>query len=150
MRNEMTDDSGITRIFISDGSPKAKALEMYTNAGLFISDADRLLMLPSAGPYVLLAHAIELLLKAYLHSTGIPLDDLRKRFSHKLDELQAETERVGLVISDPDANDLTTRLAVSLEKAALRYDFNFQNLPMHGRLIAFARSLQSDVKPHVQ
>lgn len=146
----MADDSGITRVFISDGSPNAKALEMYTNAGLFIGDAEPLIMRPSAGPYVLLAHAIELLLKAYLHGTGVPLEDLRKKFSHKLDGLLAETQKVGLAISDPEAVTLVGRLAVALEKAALRYEFDFQNLPMHDRLITLARNIQADVKPHVK
>jgi len=139
------DTDGVTRVFATDKRDK-KPVEMCTNAILLNQDCKRLTKSLSSGPYILLAHAIELLLKAYLHKQGESLDDLRKSYGHDLVELLKDARGRGLTVSDPEADNFIYRLNTALEKAALRYEFYFSDLPMVDRLAKFSETLAKDVK----
>lgn len=142
--NAMADDDGVFRAYATDKTDK-KPDEMRMNASLLIRDAAMLTQPGSSGAYILLAHAIELLLKAYLHKMGKSLSDLQRQYSHHIDKLLRDAKAQGLVVSDAETDNYSDRLAAAIDKAALRYDFSFANLPMTERLVRCAKSLERDV-----
>lgn len=116
-----------TRIFAIHPRAKVpKAHEMLANARAFFDDAQSLGARGSNGQFFLYAHAIELGLKSFLHLHGVPLDELRKRYSHDLFEAVKAARRSGLVLPSEPTDDVVQRLDKGLERAALRYEVNFE------------------------
>jgi hypothetical protein len=59
--------TSVTRAIITDDTPMGIPLEWKTHATLLLKDAELIQQnMYSSGPSILIAHAIELLLKAYL------------------------------------------------------------------------------------
>jgi hypothetical protein len=131
--------------FGAAGEKDLKPAEMCANAILLIRDCKRLDKVESSGAYILLSHAIELLLKAYLHKQGGALDGLPKKYRHGMVELLNEARAKGLGVSDQEADSFISRLDLALDRASLRYEFYFQDLPGVDRLLKFSDALANDV-----
>lgn len=122
-----------------------KPVEMHTNAALFIKDGEALGRRATAGQFFLFVHGIELALKGFLHEKGQTLDELQ-RYGHKLVELMELSKAKGFVPSELDTASIVARLDKSLEKARLRYDFDF-DLPMIDDVLRVANGILRDSKP---
>ena len=139
-------DSSITRVFATDPRiSNNKPVEMHANATLFVQDGEALGNRATAGQFFLFVHGIELALKAYLHEKGLSIDDLR-RVGHNLIELLRACQARGLDPSEPDTSAIVARLDASLEKAKLRYDFEF-HLPLLKDVRRIARGILRDTTP---
>ncbi len=139
-------DSSITRVFATDPRiSNPKPIEMHTNATLFLQDGEALGSRATAGQFFLFVHGIELALKAHLHEKGFSLDDLR-HVGHNLMELLRACEDQGLALSEPDTSAIVARLDTSLEKAKIRYDFEF-HLPLLEDVRRVARGILRDAQP---
>jgi hypothetical protein len=97
----MSATTKVTRDIITDNTPMAIPLEMKTNASLLLNDVELIQEnMHSSGPYILVAHAIELMLKAYVkgvaaqNRTGKP-----KNVSHDiaLALKDAKKSRIGML-----------------------------------------------------
>jgi len=76
------------------------AIEFFTRANEFLQAFRDL---PSQAPpdwprYLMLSHATELALKAYLLLRGMPEDELWQKFGHDLEKLQRRSTELGLPI----------------------------------------------------
>jgi hypothetical protein len=142
-------DQTVTRAFARDPRDKnPQATEFSVSATVLIQDVEVLDgRYHSAGPYILLTHAIELALKGYLLCNGVTKEQLaNRRFGHKLTALLQEAKINGLVLSDPEADKLIGALDNYTGGAALRYTFGF-SLPIFGPYIPVAKSIIADTKP---
>lgn len=85
-------------------------------------ETDRRFVLPTV---MLIAHAIEVYLKAWLSNTGVSTDDLKRGFGHKLKPLFEEAKIRGL--SDPPRQTPYTfkDLVESFEKQHSDYSFRY-------------------------
>jgi hypothetical protein len=139
--------TGVTRAIATDGSPMALSIEWKTHADILLRDVERIQHnFFSSGPYILLAHAIELLLKAYLKGVAaLKPGPKEEDCGHDIDRLLAQAEKVGLTLSDPDTEELVQRLARAIEDAQLRYVFPFRDLPPPMDGLRVARAISRDV-----
>jgi hypothetical protein len=139
--------SKITRIIATDPRlANPKSAEMHTNAGIFLSDAELLGARASAGQFMLVMHTIELALKSYLHDRGRSLKKLKDKFGHNLDKLFAEAQAKGLLVPNPNAQSVISRLNNAGERARIRYEFNFE-MPLIGDALETARSVLDATRP---
>jgi HEPN domain-containing protein len=93
--------------------------------------------------YIVLFHAIELGLKAFLIKHGIEVKALEKRpYRHDLSALYKEAVRHGLSLSDPNAAGLIDWINEWHEKPKLRYDFDtVRELPTCAVLAPLAEAI---------
>lgn len=91
----------------------------YLSAFEYLTEGEKERKFPHAS-FFLLAHAIELLLKSYLTSKGVPKKDLQRKFSHRICLARDECER----LSAPDAPDLKP-LVERLNDMNEDYDFRY-------------------------
>src|ERR1700676_1152124 len=117
--------TNVTRDIITDDSPMAISIEWKTHAGIILRDVELIQQnLYSSGPYILLAHAIELLLKAYLKGVAaLKPGPKEEDHGHDIDRLLDEAKKAGLILSDHDTEELVHRLARAIKGARLRYVF---------------------------
>lgn len=140
-------DSGMTRAIAIDPRVKnPRAHEMHAHARSFVQDADLIHNPASTARIILQIHAIELALKAWLHEHGVSIEELRRKYGHNLDELVSEAKKKGLTLSEGDAEQVITRLNAAGDEAALRYNFEFHNLPMFTDITRMARAIVNDTK----
>lgn len=139
--------TSVTRTIITDDSPMSGPIEMKANATLILNDVELIQQnMHSAGPYILVAHAIELLLKAY--SKGIAAIKKRRKpenLSHNLKNALDMAIKDGLIVSDPDTEEVVNVLSDAVEDAKLRYIFSFQDLPPASDCLRVARALRKDI-----
>jgi hypothetical protein len=142
----------VTRTIITDDSPMAPAIEFKTHANILLHDVELIQQnLDSSGPYILLAHAIELLLKAYIKGVAaLRPSPKEKDRGHDIDRLLDEARKAGLTPSDPDTDDLARRLAGAIRDARLRYVFRFENLPPPMDGLRVARAISNDISAVVK
>ncbi len=125
-----------TRLVLPDtdvSTPKGLHHAVWCGAGEFYNVALR--VTPTDGPpqYVLIFHAIELALKAFLIGKGLTIANLKKRpFGHNLVNLYATAQQHGLRLSVPDADKFLAWINEYHDRDALiRYEFTkTQTLPM--------------------
>ncbi len=101
------------------------------------------------GEYILIFHAIELGLKAYLHWKDVGEKELRSRkYGHDLKVLWAEAKRRGLQITIEDADGLIDWINEwHNDDAKIRYDFTqTRHLPACGRLFPLASAILTAVE----
>jgi hypothetical protein len=122
-----------------------KAVEMHTNATVFIDDGEALGSRMTAGQFFLFAHGIELALKGFLHGNGLTLEEL-KNIGHELDELLQLCRAKGLACSESDTDSIVNRIAKSLIHARLRYEFYF-DMPLLDDVRRVARGILKDTQP---
>ncbi len=142
---------GVARFPSFDGNHAA--VELHTLAGSFLYDAVELRkmndMRASHGQYFLLIHAIELMLKCYLHERGVSLETLATRaYGHDLEKLFNAAVDKGLVASNGHTVPILVRLNKYTKKARIRYDMSFL-LPLISDVEAVARSLFEDTEPRL-
>jgi hypothetical protein len=139
-------DSSIIRTFATDPRiENPKAVEMHTNAVLFVQDGEAMGDRATAGQFFLLTHGIELTLKGFLHEKGHTLEGLVS-MGHKLCELLELCKVEGLTLSEADTANIVARFDQALVKAKLRYDFDF-DMPLLEDASRVARGLLSDTQP---
>jgi hypothetical protein len=139
-------DSSIVRLFATDPRiSNPKAVEMHTNATVFIDDGEALGDRMTAGQFFLFAHGIELALKSFLHGKGVKLKKLEK-IGHELDKLLGRCRAKGLGCSESDTDSIVNRIAKSLIRARLRYEFCF-DMPLIDDVRRVARGILKDTKP---
>jgi hypothetical protein len=144
--------TGVTRVHIADDSPMAISIEWKKHADVILGDVELIRHnFHSSGPHILLAHAIELLLKAYLKGIAA-LKPVRKEedHGHDIDRLLDEAKKAGLTLSDPDTEELVKRLAHAIKDAQLRYVFLFQDLPPPTDGLRVARAISKDISTLVK
>jgi hypothetical protein len=74
--------------------------------------------------YMVLFHAIELGLKAFLLKNGVSKKGLSKKYRHDLIKLLQEAKRHGLSLATPNADDMIEWIHKwHSEKAKIRYEF---------------------------
>lgn len=95
--------------------------------------------------YVLYAHAIEMVLKSFLLRMGKSKTQLKK-ISHDLNKLLTEAKGLGLSVSDPDTDNIVSRINEALKNAALRYEFP-HSMPLVGDVEDVAKALLKDTQP---
>jgi hypothetical protein len=139
----MNQSSHHRAIAVQPGVNNPKAVEMYANAGLFVSDGQALGNRASAGQYFLFVHGVELALKSFLHDKGLSLHAVR---GHDLEALLQKAEAKGLAISDPDTRAIVKRLNEAVRGAKLRYDFAFE-MPLVTDVSRVAHGVLKDTKP---
>lgn len=137
----------VTRIIITDDSPMAISIESRTHANIILRDVELIQQnLHSSGPHILLAHAIELLLKAYLKGVAAMKPGPREEgLGHDIDRLLDQAKKAGLTLSDPDTEELVQRLARAIKDARLRYVFTFHDLPPPMDGLRVARAINKDI-----
>jgi hypothetical protein len=141
--------TGSTRVIVIDNGPLAESIEWKTHANVLLNDVAAIQgHMHSSGPHILLAHAIELMLKGYIKA----VDALKPRrkvdkenFGHQIDGMLAEAKAKGLTLSDPDTDEYIDRLAKAIKGAQLRYAFPFYDLPTPREGLRVARAVMSDI-----
>ena len=136
-----------TRSIITEDTPMAVPLEFKTHAAILLQDIEAIQhQFHSSGPYILTAHAIELMLKGYLKGVAA-LSRQRKEedYGHDIDRLLNEAKKAGLKFSDPDTDELVQKLANAIRDTRLRYVFPFEDLPIPPDCLRVARALQKDI-----
>jgi hypothetical protein len=127
-------------------------LEMKTNASLLLNDVELIQQnMHSSGPYILVAHAIELMLKAYVK--GVTAQNRTRKpenVSHDIALALKEAKKAGLVCSDPNTGEVVERLAKAVKDANLRYRFSFQDMYDPMTCLRVARALQKDIRAVVK
>src|ERR1700680_2344684 len=103
--------TNVTRDIITDDSPMAISIEWKTHAGIILRDVELIQQnVYSSGPHILLAHAIELLLKAYLKGVAAMKPSPKEEdYGHDIDRLLDQAKNAGLTLSDSDAEELVQR-----------------------------------------
>jgi hypothetical protein len=137
----------VTRMIITDDTPMSVSIEMKANATVLLNDVEAIRHhMHSAGPYILVAHAIELLLKAYSRGV-VATKNIRKRenLSHNLEMALDVAVKDGLVLSDPRTEDIVKALSYAVEDAKLRYIFSFKDLPTASDCLQVGRALLNDI-----
>lgn len=142
----------VTRAIITDDTPMGLSLEFKTHAVVLLNDVEQIQgNMHSSGPYILLAHAIELLLKAYLKGVvALKPRPKKKDLGHDIDRLLEEAKAEGLKLSDADTDEFVRRLAMAIKDAQLRYVFAFADLPPPMDGLRVARALAADVSSIVK
>jgi hypothetical protein len=100
----------------------------------------------SIGQYILTAHALELVLKAFLAKSGLSNKKLRKEpFGHNLVKLYAEARKRGLSIS---VNGAETNIQCMGEyhSVPLRYEFRTRELPPCEIFFPIVEAILEEVK----
>lgn len=102
----------------------------------------------------LVAHAIELSLKAYLAHCGVSLDDLASRkFGHNLDACYEKALEQGLSdIVDFEAGDIAAMRVLNELYCTKQLNYivtGTKDVPVFGPIQSFAERLLSAVGPHV-
>jgi hypothetical protein len=130
---------------------RARAAELHTASQMFLRDAEAFSGASAPGRLVLTAIAIELALKSFLHERGYPFEDLsRPPFGQDINRLLGEARHAGLVPSQRFTDNIVWRLNAAAEKARLRCDYAFENLPPPPDVLAVARGLWADTEPTPQ
>jgi hypothetical protein len=139
--------TGVTREIVTDNSPMALSIEWKTHANIILRDVELIQQnLHSSGPHILLAHAIELLLKAYLKgAAAVKPGPKEEDYGHDIDRLLDQAKKAGLTPSDPDTEELVQRLARAIKEARLRYVFPFHDLPAPMDGLRVARAISKDI-----
>ena len=139
--------TGVTRTIVTDDSPMAKSIEFKMHADIILRDVELIQQnLYSSGPHILLAHAIELMLKAYLKGVAaLKPGPKEEDEGHDIDRLLDQAKKAGLTLSDPDTEELVQRLARAIKEARLRYVFPFQDLPPPMDGLRVARAISNDI-----
>jgi hypothetical protein len=139
--------TSVTRVAITDDSPMALSIEWKLHANILLGDVERIQdHKHSSGPHILLAHAIELLLKAYLKGVASQKPSPKEEdHGHDIDRLLDEAKKAGLTLSDPDTEQLVQRLAHAIRDARLRYVLDFHDLPPPMDGLRIARAISKDV-----
>jgi hypothetical protein len=141
--------TSVTRAIIIDNTPMGLPLEFKTHANIILNDVALIQQnMHSSGPHILLAHAIELLLKGYLK--GVEAMKPRGKadeedYGHDINRLLEDAKAAGLNLSDPDTDELVQRLAAAIKDAQLRYRFPFEELPPPMDGLRIARALSQDI-----
>jgi hypothetical protein len=145
-------NTGLSRAIITDNSPMAISIEWKRNADVLLSDVALIQHnFLSSGPHILLAHAIELLLKAYLKGVAaLKPGPKEEDYGHAIDRLLDKAKKAGLTLSDPDSEELVHRLARATEDARLRYVFGFEDLPPPTVGLRVARAISKDISSLVK
>lgn len=144
--------TGVTRAIVTDNSPMAISIEWKTHANVILGDVELIQHnLHSSGPHILLAHAIELLLKAYLKGVAaLKPAPKEEDYGHDIDRLLDQAKKAGLTLSDPDTDELVQRLARAIKDARLRYVFSFHDLPPPTEGLRVARAIREDINTLVK
>jgi hypothetical protein len=110
---------------------------LIQDARAFISDAETLLEANSQGTgaspfsaptYYLLCHAMELALKGYLASCGVPMSKLKSKIGHDLKKALSHAQKRGFVPAD----DRFVELVECLGPSHLDHSFRYRNTnPLH-------------------
>ncbi len=95
--------------------------------------------------YFLYIHAVELALKSFLLRAGCTEEKLKK-LSHNLLKIFEEAKVKGLNASDPDTDNIVSRLSNAVKKAAIRYEFP-HSMPLVGDVEDVATALIQDTQP---
>lgn len=94
------------------------------------------------GEYIVLFHAIELGLKAFLLNHGVPEGDLR-RYGHDLVKLLQEAKRRGLSLAAPNADDMIEWINEwHCDEVKIRYEFGTERfLPLCNAVFPLAEEI---------
>ncbi|MBR1171208.1 hypothetical protein [Bradyrhizobium liaoningense] len=141
--------TGATRVIVTDNGPFAESIEWKTHATILLNDVALIEQnMHSSGPHILLAHAIELMLKGYIKAADA-LKPRRKahkeNYGHHISGLLAEAKSKGLTLSDADTEEYVDRLGKAIKDAQLRYSFPFYDLPTPMEGLRVARALMNDI-----
>ena len=92
--------------------------------------------------------ALELYLKAYLRMKGVSMDDLQKKFGHRLRDALTEAKANGLKLKfDPDAEDAVMEVSTYYTDTQLRYTaFGEWPLVAPFLVIRFADQVRRDAR----
>jgi hypothetical protein len=139
--------TGVTRVIVTDNTPMSLPLEFKAHAVILLNDVERIQgHMHSSGPHILLVHAIELLLKAYLKGVfALKPRPKKEDLGHDIDRLLDEAKAEGLTLSETDTDELVQRLAAAITDAQLRYVFPFEDLPPPMDGLRVARALAKDI-----
>lgn len=88
----------------------------YWQSGVLLHDAQAKVIHPDAPVTLLLAHAIELYLKAFLRLRGVGIDEVKNSFGHDFKKLVDEASSRGLTLVAED-RDIA---AILTEKESIR------------------------------
>jgi hypothetical protein len=143
----MAISSTTTRALIVDDGPLAPAQAMKLHAAILLADVEMIQQNQhSSGPYILLAHAFELLLKAYTKGAEALKPARRKEnTSHDLERALKEAQDAGLVCSHRDTEEVVKRFSDAVQDARLRYKFPFHELPTPMVCLEVGRALLTDI-----
>jgi hypothetical protein len=141
--------TGVTRVIVTDNGPLAESIEWKAHATVLLNDVALIQQnMHSSGPHILLAHAIELMLKGYIKA----VDALKPRrkadkenYGHHISGLLAEAKAKGLTLSDADTEEYVDRLAKAIKDAQLRYSFPFYDLPTPMEGLRVGHALMNDI-----
>jgi hypothetical protein len=142
--------ASVIRIRPDDLTTSAGIASAYKSLATEINNAARSSSFPdSTAQHILVFHAIELALKAYLiHSGGFDQQQLAgRKFSHNLINLYNEATKNGLNINDiNDREELIKWSNEYHDKGLIRYDIeNLRNLPKCEILFPLVDAI---LKPH--
>jgi hypothetical protein len=127
-----------TRISNIDPSTPAGLCKAYRlGAAEILIDARGVRMPDLTGQYILVFHAAELSLKAFLAKKGMTAQDLKRRpFGHDLGELYKEAKKHGLALTSSDAEGYLDAMNQNHRDGTIRYEFaETRTLPMCDLLI---------------
>lgn len=117
----------------------------YWQSGVLLHYAKAPVTHPDAPVTLLLAHSIELYLKAFLRAKGIGVKDLKERFGHDFRALLEEAGNHGLAIDDED-RDIGELLAEKESIRRSRYiETGYYQRPSLPALSRMCRSLDESV-----
>ncbi len=117
----------------------------YWQSGVLLHRAKAKVTHPHAPVTLLLAHAIELYLKAYLRLRGMGVDELKGRFGHDFNKLVDEASERGLSLADED-EDIASILTEQESIRQSRYiETGYFKRPTLGGLSRTCRSLDESV-----
>jgi hypothetical protein len=100
----------------------------------------------SPGAYILIAHALELSLKAFLAKHQLSEKELRSRYGHDLDCLYNKAIEVGLHLSVPNPKKTIARVNKYHSENALRYDLSTRTLPAGSAVLEVIDAILREVE----
>jgi hypothetical protein len=111
-----------------------------------VACARELLNLNSTPQYILTFHALELALKSYLASKGMPALTLKKKYSHRLSKMLVEARKHGLTVEIEDIDELLVWVDELHGNGSVKYGLEpFQMLPSCSDLLFVADQILQSV-----
>jgi hypothetical protein len=140
--------------------PQLLAIAFIQDARAFISDAETLLEANSQGTgaspfsaptYYLLCHAMELALKGYLASSGVPKNKLQFKIGHDLEKALSQAQKRGFVPADDRFAELIEWLGPFHLDHSFRYrKTGLLRLPAPAIAVEVIKATIAGLEPHVR
>jgi hypothetical protein len=116
--------SSVTRTSnLSTTTSDGLAAALRYGASEILAVAEKTDVAMTTAGYILVFHATELALKAFLAKCGVPELDLEIKYRHDLIKLFNDALSYGLIVSSPHAKEIIAWIDEYQQKAFIRYKF---------------------------